>query len=398
MSRIVNIDHAALIGTIARTVAVGAWRSTADDEGLRAALDACLTVINGAAVLASFHLEGTVLTHTIPRMPHTESRLREIAEKLLANGDPFIRSHQVEGLHVVTIPMYESRDHYNRCLMGYVALYFTSDPAIDTDVKIIAAIQSIAALLFQALHVRVRLFLPFAPRVAERYWTDSALSQPERLAPPFGCERETVTLVFDVRKSTFLMSQSPLADFAKWLDRLVSALKSISHFYGGVFDKFTGDGVMVHFLADASRVVDNRNPVVAALLCAIAMQRAATQHIEHLTFVRYKSSVIGGAIGIDSAPARWSLDYRDNPITIGPGVVNACRVSDKANAGRIHLTHAARQQLDNRLINFFTDVPFESKDLGKTMKLTVCQLQQDQFPFDDSQAIDQICEASWGAW
>jgi len=135
--------------------------------------------------------------------------------------------------------------------------------------------------------------------------------------------------------------------------------------------------------------------VAAAVACAVGMQRAATQHLNRLEqILTYKSDIIGGAIGIDFQAAHWSLDHRHNPITIGRGVVNACRLMDDAKAGHIHLTNAAYQKLDKALGGHFKEVSFVSKEFDKKMKLTVWELRP-SFPFDDSRKIDAICQKGW---
>src|SRR6185369_1127111 len=126
--------------------------------------------------------------------------------------------------------------------------------------------------------------------------------------------------------------------FAYWLDDMVQILMHIAHYYGGIFDKFTGDGALVHFPVDTSEIIDGRNAVTAAVFCSIAMQKGMAYHLGRLRkFLRLDSKVVGGAIGIDVALAHWTLDERHNPITVGRGVVNACRLMDGTKAGCVRL-------------------------------------------------------------
>jgi class 3 adenylate cyclase len=108
-----------------------------------------------------------------------------------------------------------------------------------------------------------------------------------------------------------------------------------------VFDKFTGDGVLVHFLDDESRAIVGRPACDAALTAALAMQRAITRHLVRLRgFLRSNSKLLGGGIGIDTGEAHWSLDYASQPIVVGKGVVYSCRLGDGARSGAIRLTNS----------------------------------------------------------
>jgi class 3 adenylate cyclase len=144
---------------------------------------------------------------------------------------------------------------------------------------------------------------------------------------------------------------------------------------GGIFDKFTGDGALVHFLEKECKLVYDRKPVDAALSCAVDMHRAIEIHLERLRkFLRLNSELIGASIAIDISDAFWSLDHRDNPITVGRGVVGACRLCDSASAGVVRMTNIAYQELSSSIILKLPEVReehFSSKELKEEMKVTV---------------------------
>ena len=113
------------------------------------------------------------------------------------------------------------------------------------------------------------------------------------------------TLSYDLRKSTFCMenADSP-SKFAGWLDLLVQILTQVAHRHGGVFDKFTGDGALVHFLAKECEVVYGTKPVEAALACAIDMQYATKVHLDRLRkFMRMDSNLLGVAPSASTSPS-----------------------------------------------------------------------------------------------
>ncbi|HEV7733696.1 MAG TPA: hypothetical protein VGR62_16125 [Candidatus Binatia bacterium] len=158
--------------------------------------------------------------------------------------------------------------------------------------------------------------------------------------------------------------------FAIWMDQLVQILTRVAHHYGGVFDKFTGDGALIHFLEEESLTSYDRNAIAAASDCAAAMHLATSLHINRLRqFLRVDSNMLGATIGIDLGQAHWSLDHRYNPITVGRGVVGACRLSS-GPAGRTRLSNLAYQQLmkSNGPANAFRRVPFASKDYNPALE------------------------------
>ena len=214
---------------------------------------------------------------------------------------------------------------------------------------------------------------------------ESLAPSPERLQPPWEHTSSlwTATLSIDLRKSTFCMDNAAYpARFAQWLDELVQILTAVTHLHGGVFDKFTGDGALVHFLERESRLVYGSDPVVAALDCAVSMHRAVARHLENLrTFLRLDSELLGAAVGIDVADTFWSVDHRNNPITVGRGVVNACRLGDKTEAGATRVTNIAYQSLErSRDLAEFVRVHFASKEYPREMRLTAWELPRGAHP------------------
>lgn len=201
-----------------------------------------------------------------------------------------------------------------------------------------------------------------------------------------GSEVPTTTLVLDIRKSTFAMSFAlSERDFADWMSFTIRMLRRISDKYSAIFDKFTGDGVMIHFAAtegraDLSRkgeataldefmaipssrdydeirstlVQDfsgdyvrhpealqagwqaNERRLLMAYCCAWEMMYAMNRHTQRLRSILTRGhGGLGSTVGIGIGSSTWSLDRDGNPIVVGPGVVGACRAVDSGAPGAL---------------------------------------------------------------
>ena len=275
-------------------------------------------------------------------------------------------------------------------------------------------------MFFEMVRVRVRRFGPFSPKLSQRYWQDSRGHRPAEcpgspgrtaeegncLRPPWdmGAPVRTATLSFDLRKSTFAMEQADdERQFARWLDELARILALIGSQHGAVFDKFTGDGALLHFLDRECRMIyDGRGAAAAAVACACDMQAAMRLHVARLRrFLRIDSKLIGAGIGIDIADAFWSVDQHDNPIVVGRGVVGACRLCAKALAGRVMVTNITCQELDAGTRAGFERVEFESKELTHEMRAVAWRLRKPPAravaPASSASAVERLCRRVYDA-
>jgi class 3 adenylate cyclase len=237
-----------------------------------------------------------------------------------------------------------------------------------------------SALLPVLLNVfaqREQRFASFPPELAERYWEEARRSGVnDRLRPPWDRPNpvKTATLSLDLRKSTYCMEFARSdSEFGKWLDRLVKKMKEVAHLHGGVFDKFTGDGALIHFLDGECRQIYNKRAVDAAVHCAVDLQRAIEIHMRALRrFLQYDSELFGAGIAIDVRKAFWSFDHRDNPLVVGKGVVGACRVGGGSARQTIRLTNGAYQSLTREVRDNLTKVqrrPLETKEMPGSLGL-----------------------------
>ena len=276
----------------------------------------------------------------------------------------------------------------------------------------------VLSLVFLILRHRIRLFASFPPKVSRLYWDTAGgrTATPGKPAfePPWigrksseagstskllrqkSTSRLTATLSFDLRKSTFCMENTPPAKFARWMDDFVEILHQIAHQHGGVFDKFTGDGALVHFLADECREVYQKDPIECAVRCAVDFIQATRIHLPRLQqFLTHDSRLLGGSAGIDYASAHWDIDSRFHPVTVGKGVVNACRLGDGALAGRIRLTNRVYRRLPRwfRTAYEYVAVDFSSKEVVKNQEVTCWEWEPPKFGIQgDVEAVRRICD------
>lgn len=242
----------------------------------------------------------------------------------------------------------------------------------------------------------------FPPQLSQRYWEAVSLhneSREESYYPPWidgrldleGKEPKeieaarnkrtvsTITLSLDLRKSTIAMDQATdLGEFAYWMRELVQELTEIALAHLAVFDKFTGDGIIVHFLNDdVNRLIplispdcDKLSAMELAVICATKMITIVDQRLATLReFLQNDFANFGASVGLDVGAAKWSADHTGNPIVVGRGVVGACRNSG-APAGKIRLVNAADQS-------------YRKTELYKSAPTTLVELEETKdFPQD----------------
>jgi len=380
------------------------------DGSLKCAVVHCLEVLGASFLSAHFMDANVTLWCASPRfesgVKDLQRSIREIGEIVLGEQAGYRAGVKEWGGYYLAIWMSTTgllgresfASEHDYCVVAF-RREVVEDGANDHFLNEHA--RSATYVIFEALRQRTYLFLPFPPKVSERYW-DDALRAPGKssvLRPPWAASKslDTVSLSFDLRKSTFCMENADTPEkFSTWIDQLVRILTKITHSKGGVFDKFTGDGALVHFLDDECKMVYGTVAVVAALECAIGMQRATTRHLEKLReFLRLDSERLGGAIGIDVALAHWSLDHRNNPIVVGRGVVGACRLGDGTAPGRVRLTNIAYRKLGavGGGVYHAQSVSFTSKEFSRDMKLAAWEVDASMIGSGPSWAwVDQICD------
>lgn len=166
---------------------------------------------------------------------------------------------------------------------------------------------------------------------------------------------------------------------ADWLEGMVLILREITHWHNGVFDKFTGDGVISHFpvyelKTDPATPVDK--VVLNCAVCAWDMVRAGMMHIEYLLpNLSLRNTAFGPSVGIALDDALWSVDRVGNPIVVGRGVVQACRLGG-GPANTVQVSNAVASRLKKLIpdTSNFEEQEFLSKEFSEGSGVTMVRL------------------------
>lgn len=149
----------------------------------------------------------------------------------------------------------------------------------------------------------------------------------------------------DIRRSTELMLRSRSAQqFADFMTKLCSGFKSIIEENFGVFDKFTGDGVLAFFPEFFSGKDAGFYTISAADRCHKLFEK---------TYKEFRSSFVsiiadtGLGIGIDYGTVRF-VQMAEDLTVIGEPVVYACRIGGAAFAGKTFLNQLAYEKVIER--------------------------------------------------
>ncbi len=308
----------------------------------------------------------------------------------------------------------EDRQHLEKFLADPIAPELTENPAPELYATIY--------MIFTAIGFRERLLSFFPPSFRMAFWSNivgvgRSVHAPWTLtragASPavstgrvaFRPGHRTLSLSLDLRRSTFAMREAKdQMLYAYWMEALVEILRAIAHNNLGVFDKFTGDGVLVHFLGDHitqimasdvawSAVAGGGNTIgwlqeltkgggtlgaILGLRCAQEMILAVNHHLENTKEnLRVYSSDFGGAVGLAEDEAAWSMDNDGRPVIVGRGVVNACRLSD-GKAGSIQLTNDLRMLLGAWRPDLgFEEIQLKTKDYPEGMNAIAWRIESD---------------------
>ncbi len=156
-----------------------------------------------------------------------------------------------------------------------------------------------------------------------------------------GESSETVVVSIDIRRSTELMLKARKPElFAEFITKLSQKLSDIIIDNFGIFDKFTGDGILAFF----PKFYSGENAILRAL---IASEQCHEVFKEHYNDSRECFNVfindVGLGIGVDYG--KVTLVNNGNELTVvGIPVVYACRMSS-AKAGQTLLNQPAKEEI-----------------------------------------------------
>jgi class 3 adenylate cyclase len=163
-----------------------------------------------------------------------------------------------------------------------------------------------------------------------------------------GEECQAIVMSVDIRRSTELMlkAREP-ANFAEFITGLSEELFACVIGNNGVFDKFTGDGILAFFPERFSGPDSAYFAIKTAAECHRVFNRI------YKSSRRSFSSVLKGVglgIGIDFGRVRL-LKVAEGLTVVGSPVVYACRLSG-APAGRTYLNQPAVELIEDRYRSF----------------------------------------------
>ncbi|MEP3255953.1 MAG: hypothetical protein ABJN26_22680 [Stappiaceae bacterium] len=252
-------------------------------------------------------------------------------------------------------------------------------------------IHTISRIISSVLTRRSSIFSRFPKRFSDAYWYTADMGKSEsgqrseslaKVAPwdqisrgnlnenytevTTRGRRSTITLSFDLRRSTRAMERMiDKKAYADWIEAMVMLLRQITIDNNGIFDKFTGDGVLVHFLEEESREFNidrqalrhfdpeeiaeagwrthessgGHYAAADAMACAFEMIMAVEMHAVRLNQISRKFDMkFGPVVAIAKDVVQWSVDRDGDPIVVGPGVVDACRFTDGARKGEVRVS------------------------------------------------------------
>jgi class 3 adenylate cyclase len=166
----------------------------------------------------------------------------------------------------------------------------------------------------------------------------------------------------DIRRSTDLMLKARNARlFASFITGLCNVLKEIVIAHHGVFDKFTGDGILAFFPLFYTGDEAGLRCVLAAADCHAAFAAHYDRH--RGTFIAVAKNV-GLGVGIDFGDVHF-VEVADGLTVVGTPVVYACRMGGTA-AGTTLLNHPAYEVIAAKHAEHceFAEVEFEIKHEG----------------------------------
>lgn len=179
-----------------------------------------------------------------------------------------------------------------------------------------------------------------SPEAHDALLTESAFR--EKFFSSEDCNTFVVSV--DIRRSTELMLKARKPQlFAKFISGLCTDLEQIIKNARGVFDKFTGDGILAFF-------PDFYSGPDAGLLALKASQQCqevfAERYKQHRSSFSTVLNDVGLGIGIDYGPVHL-LRVAGGITVVGSPVVYACRLSS-APAGHIYVNQPAFEVMSEK--------------------------------------------------
>ena len=207
------------------------------------------------------------------------------------------------------------------------------------------------------------------------------LLESEDFAREFERERcDAYVVSIDIRRSTDLMLKARTPrDFARFLRNVCSALQDAVLLNHGVFDKFTGDGILAFFPEFYSGPDAGLHSLRAAGECHAAFAEVYHDHRDCFTTVRAGA---GLGIGIDYGEVALVSDLGGLTV-VGTPVVFACRLG-ATEAGTTVLNQQAHSAMRKRYADLyaFAECVVDFKNEGEFVGYRVESVSDSAQPLD----------------
>ena len=137
---------------------------------------------------------------------------------------------------------------------------------------------------------------------------------------------EAIVVTVDIRRSSSVLKESiDVPQYARTLDDFVAEFRTVLHYHGGWFDKFTGDGFICYWLVEKS--FGEHMETVLDFCCSVMDNFRTYYYPAFVANMRNEPSGIGLSIGIDAGPCYLTPIVGDLTI-IGSPIVGAVRMCD----------------------------------------------------------------------
>lgn len=262
------------LSSLLRTISDSTLASGNMDRKLYGALRDCLSDIGSTVLVARAGRRDQMLKVVSPDAPlelRDDPRLQqviaEVFEKHALNTvDVQEITHNKRSCDVLIVSTQSeyanehdgASRHREFCAFVLDPKRFVRESGQDFARRLSKDLTTLATAIGMALRHREDTLANYPLPASATYWDlhstrDADASRSAPLHPPHDRDKRgrevTATLSFDLRKSTFAMDRAvEPSKFAHWTKEFLLILKTIAHDNLGIFDKFTGDGVMVHFL------------------------------------------------------------------------------------------------------------------------------------------------------
>jgi class 3 adenylate cyclase len=137
---------------------------------------------------------------------------------------------------------------------------------------------------------------------------------------------EAIVLTVDIRRSSSVLKESiDIAQYAKILDDFVAEFRTVLHYHGGWFDKFTGDGFICYWLVEDPFA--EHMDTVLDFCCSVMDNFRSYYYPAFVANMRNEPAGIGLSIGVDAGPCYLTPIVGDLTI-IGSPIVGSVRMCD----------------------------------------------------------------------